>query len=444
MVQVESPFSYHNGMGEQVEPAWNDSVRDAVKDFLTAFGESSSELAKAAEKFAADSQHRIDEASEKAERSASTSSEMAEAARQAAEEARVASESLRLSVNEAAERVRSEVQEAMDRALSESASVQETGQRVRQELQEHIDEMVARIEQSTSNSRAMLEAAQSATSEAQQAAAGVHERIATADASVSAAQAAAEEARQAAERTEQHLTTANAALSAAQEAAEASRQAAGLAEQASNAPTLGHDAHDLLERLEADYQLLTRLVQELHTRLASLTSVTVATPESQPTAAEPQAMHEPLASPSGWSVAEPAARPVSTEEAPAAMDEAPSVAPSGIAYDPARLEAEAPSTPVTVQPVSAVPAVTLQGRIQLAISPVPDFDRLLHLDGSLGKMGGVQSVTLADYAQEEVTFRVDLAGPVAASEFAHDLSNQAGVQAEVTSASESSLALRLG
>ena len=453
MVQVESPFSYHNGVGERAEPAWNDSIKEAVREFMTAFGESSSQLAEATEKFAADSQHRIEAASDKAERSASTSSEMAEAARQAADEARNASENLRMAVSDAAAQVRNEVQEAIDRAIREANSMQETGQRIREEMQQHIDEMVARIEQSTSSSLEMLSAAQTATSEAQQAAAGVQERIATADASITAAQAAAEEARQAAEKAEQNLTTANAALSAAQEAAEASRQSAAISEQAANAPTLGRDAHELLERLETDYQLLTRLVQELHSRLTSLSSVTIATPAPAPQAqpSQPESIWQepaaaPVETPSAWPTAEMPAESTTTEEAPAAVSAAEPVAEfAPMTLETAPVAAEAETEPVTMPAAANVNAtVTMLGRIQLAISPVPDFDRLLHLDSSLGKMSGVHGVTLADYAQEEVTFRVDLDGPISALDFASQLSDKAGVSANVTAASESSLTLRLG
>ncbi len=52
----------------------------------------------------------------------------------------------------------------------------------------------------------------------------------------------------------------------------------------------------------------------------------------------------------------------------------------------------------------------MKGRVQVRIAPVPDFDRLLNLDGALGRVSGVDSVTLADYAQEEVTFRVEVLG----------------------------------
>src|SRR5512146_510186 len=94
----------------------------------------------------------------------------------------------------------------------------------------------------------------------------------------------------------------------------------------------------------------------------------------------------------------------------------------------APVAAEAETEPLTMPAVANVNAtVTMLGRIQLAISPVPDFDRLLHLDSSLGKMGGVHGVTLADYAQEEVTFRVDLDGAISALDFAQQLSDRAGV-----------------
>jgi hypothetical protein len=431
VVQVETPFSYHNGVEEKPEPSWPEAVRVAAKEFATAFSESSRQLAMAAEKFASDSQRSLEEASRNAERSASTSSAMAEAASKAAEEARSASESLRVSIEDVIARVQLEAQEAIDKAMRHAAQIDESGERVRQELQQHIDEMVARIEQSTSTSRESLSAAQTATSEAQQAAAAVNERIAGADASVSAAQAAADQARQAAARAEQNLDTANAALSAAQEAAEASRQSAAIAEQAANAPTLGRDAHELLERLENDYQLLTRLVQELHTRITGLTSVTPAAPAPQTYQPAPQsAWQEPAA---------PVEAPVEQPAAPAWQ------APPSLAAAQPEAVSPPPGMPSMAPFARSEPApITISGRIQLSISPVPDFDRLLHLDSSLGRMGGVQGVTLADYAQEEVTFRVELTSPISALDFARDLSDAAGIHAEVTAVSDNSLTLRLG
>jgi hypothetical protein len=114
-------------------------------------------------------------------------------------------------------------------------------------------------------------------------------------------------------------------------------------------------------------------------------------------------------------------------------------------------EPEAPAyTPVASTEEEDIPAAalapdaTLFGRVQVNVSPVPDFDRLLSLDSALSRVGSVQSVTLADYAQEEVTFRIDLASPLAASDFAQQLSDASGFIAEVTSADGSAVTLRLG
>jgi hypothetical protein len=133
---------------------------------------------------------------------------------------------------------------------------------------------------------------------------------------------------------------------------------------------------------------------------------------SEPVAAE-QAAPEPVVETSSWSTPEPevpASEPVASEE-------------------PA--------------PAAAGADATLFGRVQVNIAPVPDFDRLLSLDSALSRIGAVQSVTLADYAQEEVTFRIDLASPLAASDFAQELSEAAGMPAAVDAADEGAVSLRL-
>jgi hypothetical protein len=58
-------------------------------------------------------------------------------------------------------------------------------------------------------------------------------------------------------------------------------------------------------------------------------------------------------------------------------------------------------------------------------------------------MQSIANVSLADYVKEEVTFRIEMESPVSAEEFARTLSDTAGTQAEVTSAEEGKLALRL-
>jgi hypothetical protein len=81
--------------------------------------------------------------------------------------------------------------------------------------------------------------------------------------------------------------------------------------------------------------------------------------------------------------------------------------------------------------------------VQLRISPVPDFDRLLSLDGALGRMTGIGNVTLADYAREEVTFRVEVDPPTSVEDFRSRLSVSAGASIEVVASGNDGLALRL-
>ena len=79
-------------------------------------------------------------------------------------------------------------------------------------------------------------------------------------------------------------------------------------------------------------------------------------------------------------------------------------------------------------------AAAIEGRIVLNVTPVPDFDRLLSLDAALGRVSCVSNVTLADYAKEEVTFRVELVSPVDVEDFAAELSRTFGQPVGVASA----------
>jgi hypothetical protein len=74
---------------------------------------------------------------------------------------------------------------------------------------------------------------------------------------------------------------------------------------------------------------------------------------------------------------------------------------------------------------------------------VPDFDRLLSLDGALGRLSSVSNVTLADYAKEEVTFRVELSKTVRAGEFAGELSRTFGQSVEVAWAQAGEVQLKI-
>jgi hypothetical protein len=93
--------------------------------------------------------------------------------------------------------------------------------------------------------------------------------------------------------------------------------------------------------------------------------------------------------------------------------------------------------------MSETAAVMLDGRILVRIAPVPDFDRLLNLDGALGRMERVRNVTLADYTKEEVTFRVELTGPISDQEFSQRLAATTGYDLSVLAAEPASIDLRL-
>ena len=79
----------------------------------------------------------------------------------------------------------------------------------------------------------------------------------------------------------------------------------------------------------------------------------------------------------------------------------------------------------------------------LVIAPVPDFDRLLSIDGALGRMTDVRNVSLADYAREQVTFRIEVDRSTSAKDFARDLSEAASMDISVVTSTPGNLSLRL-
>src|SRR5690606_22385881 len=109
-------------------------------------------------------------------------------------------------------------------------------------------------------------------------------------------------------------------------------------------------------------------------------------------------------------------------------------------------EPPVPAAPALEAPEAeaAAPAPsTIEGRVLVSIAPVPDFDRLLSLDGALGRMEGIANVTLADYAKEEVTFRVEVSAPTSVDDFRDRLSQSSGNEIEVVGRREDGLSLRL-
>ncbi len=162
--------------------------------------------------------------------------------------------------------------------------------------------------------------------------------------------------------------------------------------------------------------------------------------DSEP--AQPESTDEPAEAVSGtpaWRVieAEPAAMPLEAWS--------PSTESAVVEEEVAALETEStPEEPVGPgSELAGALAPELVGRVQINISPVPDFDRLLNLDSALSRVSSVQTVTLADYAQEEVTFRIDLTSPLNGGDFARQLAEAAGFDTEVVQVDASSLTLRI-
>jgi hypothetical protein len=479
VVQVGATVSYHDSMDEKPEPSWTAAIRTAVQQFVEAVNDSSKQLASASERFAVESLQAVDAARARSEQSAETSAEMARQAQQAAEEAKGASLGLQAAVEEARELVRNEAHQSVEQVSSETARITEIGAQVKYDLQQRIDEMVARLEAGTAGHQEALETAQAATSAAQAAADRIETSVSAIEIAVTAARRAAEEARSAAEQSVQNMGSVTMAVASAQEAAESSRQAASLAEQAGQRSDFAAEASMLLERLETDYSLLTRLVQELHSRISSLSSISFApqaasqqeraeAPELADSEPPIEAYEENVVAEESWEeesyeVNESAtdyilaAEPRSQDETPDSTtplgwasptpidSEAPD--PPGEAHEEPMPQPQEPVMPELVANTSAVsapaPSVTIFGRVQMTISPVPDFDKLLSLDSALARIAGVHSVTLADYAREEVVFRVELERPVAVAEFARKLSETAGVSTDVTEASESTVSIRI-
>jgi hypothetical protein len=58
-------------------------------------------------------------------------------------------------------------------------------------------------------------------------------------------------------------------------------------------------------------------------------------------------------------------------------------------------------------------------------------------------MQAVRNVSLADYAKEEVTFRIEVESAMTAGEFASRLGESAAIQVDAVSAAEGNLSLRI-
>jgi hypothetical protein len=520
-VNAEAP-NYDSGAEPGPDTGWTNTIRDAVKDFVGAVGESTKQLTGAAERFANESFMIMDEATQRAERAAATSSSAATTAAEAATEAQRASDLITEAVTSVGEKVREEARQIINEAVGKAEQVVEAGERLKVELQQRITTAVEQTEKSAS---------------ATQAAASVGiEAAKTAAESATTAQQAYGEVRETAERIRRSVETIYEAMNAAQQAASEARQAAAQssqhawrAEQAVSEAGLGGNAREVLERLEQDYQLLTRLVQDMHGRTADgLTTTAEPLPEpisyeipsfetampspiddlslpSEPVAEAEQVASEPESFESVETSYETDEAPAMTDaeaiaEAETSLEEtAPEPAiemADSVAFESETTEAEATSgvaleeqsnveeptnvdEPVSIEePVAEAPveeqadaafwaettakpatesepaaeaiaattggiASLVSGKLLISISPVPDFDRLLNLDGALGRMASVRNVSLADYAKEEVTFRIEIDEPLTADEFARRLGESAQIAVDAVSADEGNLALHI-
>lgn len=470
MVQVDDSISYDPDMGHNGEAAedWGASVQEAVAAFGRQVHESSRQLVSAAERFAGESSRTLDEASRKAEAAA-------ENAAAALAEVRALTADLQAAI---------------------AAAVEQVQQDMTTHLQQSTEDAVRQIESLVANARTLAASAENAAQEARQAAsdasaekgltAGVAEATAEAvraaageivslRAALSNTERLAQEARQLASEAREvgdkrdtasavaeaaavarsaaeEVASLRAAVSGAERAAEEAKQVAleatALAQHAAAAPpaepALSIGAQEVLERLEADYSLLTKLVQELHARIASLSSHTAPVYQFVP-----PSEREPLTALEAPAEAEVAqedmqdgleVQPEDEEAAPAGWEQTPT--PAASSWDIARFASEA-GPAGGAEAVANDDSQTIAGRVLVSISPVPDFDRLLSLDGALGRMSGVGNVTLADYAKEEVTFRVEVDPPISVEDFRSRLSDSAGSKIEVIASRSDGLALRL-
>ena len=485
MVRIVAPADYDEEKDKPDQP-WATIVSEALKEFLTAIGESSKQLSTAAERFAAGSLRLIDEANEKAQQSAAASSEAAATANRASEEATRAAESIARAAEEVGERLREEARQTLESSLARVDEALEVGERLKIETQQRADEMVARIERGAGAYDEAVKGAEQAAAEAREAASRIESTVNASQEAATSAQQAAAEAREAASRIESTVNASQEAVTRAEQAAAEAREHAARVAEVEASPAISAAADDILRRLEEDYQLLTDLVQELHSRIANLSVQAPPFEPEAPTAEEPEEAFiaaQMQAEPGAWREADlwaaqpPAVVPPAAEEAPSPAEwpaEAPAatdteweayVAPSP-AIEPEAAhaaEAEAPSSEAEPAAIESSPAepepadvpeegaivgepsdVRLDaGQFIVRISPVPDFDRLLNLDGALGRMGNVSNVSLADYAGEEVTFRLEIHMPESAAEFARELAACSGLAIEVAGAAADSLSLRV-
>ncbi len=485
--ESNQPAPQSDGTPQQ-EDSWSGIVRNAATDFSRMVTDSSQQLTAAAEKLASDSMSIFgdlaNDLAQKTEQATSKSNEMAAVATQAAAETSRVADSIQTRIDQAVEKAREETKSTLGEPARQAEQALQASEKARIDLQQNLDEAVRRIEASANAGREAAAKAERAAEESHRAAVEASARADRAQQALEEQQGSGkwerlrddlqgritqlsvkvdESASVSREATARSETIANEARQTATEAAAQVQR-----DQAAVGPTVDPVAQEVLERLEADYSLLTKLVQELHSRIATLSgqapALAVGTPIAP--ASETESLPE-----LGIAAAAPSDTPLDSDEQETTLETHRSWYPGGdhiaspptesaaehavdeaaehVAEEPVEpaMEPEEPVEPAMaeepVEPAMEPWSPTIAGLVLVSISPVPDFDRLLNLDGALGRMTGIENVTLADYAKEEVTFRVEIEPPTSLEDFRERLSQSADAQVEVVSSGEGTVALGL-
>jgi hypothetical protein len=441
----QADSDYNGGVEDMQGPeaSWKDAIQDAVQSFVKAVSDSSGQLASAAESFASDSLKSIEDAAERAQQAATEAKTAADGVTMTvstiAEEAHNAIEQAQQAAAQASEKASLAVASIEDASNSAIAAMNQSSAAATESIHTTVEAALARLREEARQITERLEA--DIMLQAREAMEQMKAASTSSTEMPPEAQAMLDQVRSAAAESQSALQAAQQAAIEARTAAADSRANLERAQEAATAPVTGASTQQVLERLEGDYDLLTRLVQELHTRVVNLTA-----PASSPTtaqAAEPSWQSAPA------SLAEVAGEPEMPASAYDAMEPEPEPAyepepawEPGLMHEPEPAHAEAP---MAIQPpaLEEMPQPKVAGRVMVTIAPVPDFDRLLNLDGALGRMRGIANVSLADYAKEEVTFRLEVESPMSADDFARSLSESAGSPASVAGTEEGKIALRL-
>ena len=441
MVQAGTSIGYDGNMEEspETEPAQNSQIRAAVREVAASIRESSKQLASAAEKFADESVHILDAVAANVQSSLRKSTDMAAASSQAAAEARQIAQSVHAAAFQAGEHAKTEARQAAESVVARAEQAYHAAEQIKAELEQRLEAALQRIEASSQAGREVEATAQRVTASATAAEESLRAAREAASRAEQAASlnedlrsAAEQRSQEASQRAETALASSQTLFESAQQAATEARQAAADArDHADRAeqfpePAISTSAQQVLERLEADYQLLTRLVQELHARISGLPAPAMAASKmpSSHEYAPPAPLPDEKTQPD-----EPEPFGGNQRQEHAATPEA------------GQASADTPEAWLPQPPASPNEPTSLAGRIVVRLTPVPDFDHLLSLDGALGRMNNVLNVTLADYAQDEVTFRVELEAPMPVSGLAQGLADAAGRHIEVVNAQNETLRL---